>query len=101
MDLGGHGWSPKAFPFPASTAHVFCLKALLLFHNRKTVLFSLPLGMGLCGGEEHDFLISFSKRQVGKQQESMTLCSTPLMGKEGCGVAQSAPVPRGSQGGVI
>lgn len=58
-----------AIPYAFSSLvrkHSFCLKKLPRFHNRKTASLLLLLEMGLCGEEKHDFLIFFSKLQVGK-----------------------------------
>ena len=57
------------------TKHSSCLKRLQLFHNRKTVLLLLLLGMGLYGEQKHDFLIFFSKLQVWKTTGVNNKCS--------------------------
>ena len=73
---GGYTWGGVAACPSAPTApydfsslvrkRPFCPKKLLRFHNRMTVSLLLLSGMGLCVGEKRDFLISFSKLQMGK-----------------------------------
>ena len=93
----GGGWAREARQWlPLPTKHK---STHLPAEPAESSLALVTAGTGLCVGEQRDFLVFFSTRQVGKQQKQTTRFCKQLVGRAGRDVYKSTLVPWERSGG--